>query len=79
MTEQNQTSLEEIDSPISKLIRDLETGSEYPYKDIRNAVSILRRIAHTDRCPIGNVLETVWIEGCDSDELKRIIAQARNT
>lgn len=79
MTEQKHASLDEIDSPISKVIRDLETGSEYPYKDVSNAVFILRRIAIADRCPIGNVLETVWIEGCEKDDLKRILSQARDT
>lgn len=63
-------SIPDADLLKRKIIKDLETGAEHPYKDIVNAATIIRRIAKTEGCSIQQVLETIWVSGCNQDEFK---------
>jgi len=70
-------SLSDSDVLLSKVIKDLETGAEYPYKSKENAAQILRRIAKLEKCPVNNVLETVWVAGCSAEEFLDISRLAK--
>ena len=61
----------------TKVIKDLETGNEYPYSDVSSAVAILRRIARLDGCSMSLALETLWIQGCSPVELQAILLACR--
>jgi len=60
-----------------RVIKDLETGNEYPYADVDSAVNILKRIARSDGCSVSQALETLWVMGSTQDELKAILSSCR--
>jgi len=72
--------LSDKDALIGKYIKDLETGDQYPYLCVKNAAYILKRIAKHDGCSVDQALETLWIFGCDAEELRQIrdMATRRN-
>lgn len=73
-----QEALNESNFIRNRVIKDLETGNEYPYSDVAAAVAILKRVARSDGCPIGLALETLWVMGCSQAELRDILAACKS-
>jgi len=58
---------------IRKVIKDLETGAEYPYRDIDSALNVIQRVARNDSCSASQALETLWIHGMGPDDFLQLL------
>lgn len=72
MSLQFQQEVPDSDVLLNKVIKDLETGDEYPYRDIQGAITVIRRVAKNDGCSFSQALETLWVLGMSPEEFSTL-------
>jgi hypothetical protein len=73
MTLQFQQEIPDSDVLLTKVIKDLETGAEYPYRDLNSALTVIQRVAKTDGCSASQALETLWVLGMEPEEFVQVL------